>query len=173
MSAAVHSCAKCADGFTRVVCVSKYRNSVYKSLGMEVVKCRLPSACGVNCRMPAALVLVKGHPELSMDGFCGEKHRGYVVSGAWRHAQLRSLNAELDKLTEKEESLRTQIIVLTAAAKTADAPVYVPKKLNKLKVEVSDVTEKIHQKSVGLAVVMDAILADLSPDASPKRRSPA
>nr|CAC39431.1 19kDa cysteine-rich protein [Chinese wheat mosaic virus] len=169
MTTGTHSCEKCANGFSNVICVSKYRTSVYKSLGLVPVKCRLPADCGVSCGMPAAFVLVKGHPELSMDGFCGEKHRGYVVSGAWRSAQLRTLNAELDKLVAREESLRLQIRGLNEAIKTSTAPVYAPIKLQKLKVEAFNVDEKIQTRSTDLCDVMTSVMAKLSTDSSPKK----
>lgn len=164
-----HSCAKCSNGFTNVVCVSKYRHSVFATLGLPVIKCRLPASCGVHCGMPAAFELVDGHPKLTMDGYCGEKHMGYVASGAWRSAQLRSLNAELDGLVTRETILRKQISELERVAKGVLPPAYVPKKLVQLKVETYDVVEKIREKNDDLVVVMDFVAAELSPDSSPKR----
>ncbi|BAA94801.1 19-kDa cys-rich protein [Japanese soil-borne wheat mosaic virus] len=169
---AFHSCDKCVDGPKNVVCVSKYRHSVYKVLGLTVVKCRLPSDCGVNCGMPAAFVLENGHPRLTLDGYCGEKHKGYVISGAWRHAQLRTLNEELDRLEKREEFLKTQIKLLSDSAKANTAPVYVPKKINRMKAEVWDVNDKIQDRSAALADVMDAVALDLSPDSSPRKSKP-
>nr|WJN85575.1 hypothetical protein [Soil-borne cereal mosaic virus]CAC20160.1 cysteine-rich protein [Soil-borne cereal mosaic virus]CAC40961.1 hypothetical protein [Soil-borne wheat mosaic virus] len=160
---AFHSCDKCVDGPKNVVCVSKYRHSVYKVLGLSVVKCRLPADCGVNCGMPAAFVLEDGHPRLTLDGYCGEKHKGYVISGAWRHAQLRTLNDELDKLEKRGEFLKTQIRVLSETANANTAPVYAPTKINRMKAEVQDVNVKIQDRSTALAGVMDAVALNLSP----------
>nr|ANI85385.1 19 kDa cysteine-rich protein [Soil-borne wheat mosaic virus] len=166
-----HTCASCVDGPKSIKCVSKYRISVYKTLGLDVVKCRLPADCGVNCGMPAAFILEQGHPKLTMDGYCGEKHRGYVLSGAWRHAQLRSLNSELDALEAREESLRAQIKALSVGDHCPAVLAYVPKKLTKLKAEVHDVTGKKQTCITGLVDVMDSALVRLAPDSPPKKIS--
>lgn len=163
-----HSCVKCASGLNNVVCVSKYRHSVYKALGLPVVSCALPAACGLNCGMPAAFDLIEGVPVLTQNGYCGPKHYGYIVSGAWRSAQLRILNTKLEALLKKEQDVKNQIDFLTSAMANATVTPVTEVKLKRWQQVGDAVKKEIQYCNDQEVAVMDSALEALRPDSPPR-----